>query len=766
MAAQVQRWCGFEIDSAARVFIEDEEFDVVESGVAVTVLASKATGELIPYKNSELSAAINSGDIIVARGQSGRPAPAGKNAFSFLDRLPPKEQDVIRFKLEWIWRYQDKLESEGAPREDDAAIPLMDQICAEYKADLEAATKNASYKPVKLTYASHDFHLKRPGPSTLRSWERVYRTSGKDAMALRDHRGTGLRVSRFTPEELRLQAHFLQRYCSTLKLSPQYLFNLMKALERRLNKSRTAQGWQPLNLGGRSHFYERIASLPDWVRYLVQEGETKTRLKYMPVQGSERGYPMDIQEGDEARIDLVALLKTINVFDHLTKVEQEAYRKASQRFWFSAIIDRATNVFVAFRIHEQSPSTETALATFRHTTHDKSDIAKAAGCKSKWDMYGGARTVRLDSAAWYKSTRLSSSLTDSGVTKIHPPTKMSALRGTVERMFRVIASLTLENFSGKTFSSIVKRGDSDPRAGASVDRHMLEQVFIRAIVDIHHNTRSFGKLGGMTPRQAWNAGCKTKRPPAPPTGWLRRNIYGTNLSRVITKEGITVMGFKFRSDETHGLFMKNTGKPVDIRVDLEDFGEITVFDGPNSYRVPARLPALRGRSYWQLTAALDDLGVLDETYAARTQEDVDEAFEFIDQQGEVARAMLSLSSPIITSEHIDRVERRIRRHIHITPEAEIRSKLRKQDWQRSSFLDEAWGLSDAPEGDDLDVPASASAEAVAKKYGSSGSSKTTSYVRKVAPEKEAMTAETKVSPLKGAPTEPPKPDQINYYEEF
>ena len=133
---------------------------------------------------------------------------------------------------------------------------------------------------------------------------------------------------------------------------------------------------------------------------------------YAIVVGKERGTPMDMVEADECRLDLVALLGEdgANIWHTLTSEEQDAYRKASERFWFSAVIDHASTVFVAFRIHQAAPSLETALTCFEMTTYDKSHIAKKVGCKFGWPYYGGFRAVRVDSATWYRSHRFTSTM--------------------------------------------------------------------------------------------------------------------------------------------------------------------------------------------------------------------------------------------------------------------------------------------------------------------------------------------------------------------
>ncbi len=754
-----------------RIMIGDEEVKVVMNGDTGKVF-ERVNGIAAPIirSNADIAAMIADGDLTVERNfyDVKRLARFEKNPY--LRDMPEKKQDKIAFKLEWVSRVEAKREENGRISTDG----IRGKICEEYKGDLIVARDNADFRKRKFTYEDDQFDLKVPAGRTIREWTKRYRDSDGDWRALVDNRGTGLRESRFSAEELNIQGHFVMRFLSMTQPSVSYLFRLMKAMERRINRNRVENHRPTIRLGSRSNFYNRIGDLPDFARCVGRDGDLKARQRYAIVVGREQGYPMDLVEADECRLDLVTMLQEAKVWEHLSAEEQAAYAEASQRFWCSAVVDRATMCFLSLRLHEQSPSLDTALACFELTTRDKTSIAKDAGCKGSWNQRGGLLQVRIDCAAWYTSPRFTATMTDAGTTKMHPPAKLSFLRGTIERAFGIIGGLTLQNFSGRTFSSIVKRGDNDPKKGASVDREMLQHVLVRAVVDIHHNVRNSGNLAGMSPNQAWLVLSKRKRPPAPPIGFLKRHIYGVNLKRVIRTEGIVIMGFKYQSDEIQAMRREDTGAEVDIRVDLQDMGEITVFHGSLTYRVQSSLGHLHGRSYWQLTALVQELRLIDNEYTDRTQRDVDEAMEFIDGIADIGRAMRDISAPVTTWEHIERVERRVRRPLMIVEDSDFIREVSAQDWSRTQFLDEAWGLSDEPEGDDLEVPKSLSKEAIEAKYGS-GSSRRSSRVsiaHKPQPprslEKPASrgAAASAGSPDMPAPMASDAGSQANYYDEF
>ncbi|URK87811.1 Mu transposase C-terminal domain-containing protein [Rhizobium sp. RCAM05350] len=189
------------------------------------------------------------------------------------------------------------------------------------------------------------------------------------------------------------------------------------------------------------------------------------------------------------------------------------------------------------------------------------------------------------------------------------------------------------------------------------------------------------------------------------------------MKRVITREGIEFLGFFFQSEKIQEMRRDKTGVEVHIRVDLHDVSEITVFDGEVSYRVPCRLAQLRGLSYWEAAALLQELRVIDTEYTNRTLEQVDAAREYIDRQADLGRLKYSVATPIVTEEHLERLEKRVTRAIRIVRETEYTHEVSAQDWSGTPFSDDVFGFSDDADGDDLDVGKMQTAKAVTEKYG-------------------------------------------------
>jgi hypothetical protein len=104
---------------------------------------------------------------------------------------------------------------------------------------------------------------------------------------------------------------------------------------------------------------------------------------------------------------------------------------------------------------------------------------------------------------------------------------------------------------------------------------------------------------------------------------------------------------------------------VDIKVDRHDLEEISVVFGDVMLRVKAVMKGLKGVSIWKWMATKERLRVSDRQHLEFTQTEVNEAFEWANDQADVARAELELGTPVITSETVDALEAKAERYITI-----------------------------------------------------------------------------------------------------
>jgi len=646
-----------------KVLIDDVEFiwdcDVPGGKVFVEMAGSHRA---VTFPDERIHELLGDDRMIVHQGyHSARMAERrGTIALEHMSMMDEKKLAKAMNRLTWVELYlQVKAVGRGkGPGSDATMEPIMDAVKREFMKKAKLSEK-AKERKVQYTNAGK-FELKAPSASTLRGWLRRYFAADCDVSGLVDgHKGD--RSSKYTAEERNLHARFVLKYASTTKPSIKHLHRRMVATFNRLNRGRRPQ--DRLRAISETWLRKKINDLPDFYKMAGREGQRKARMYFQAaMRGVDRGVPLQRGEGDEWTMDIHALLAESSVWAELTPKERKAFENV--RLTFSGVIDVATKCIFGLRITDGAPSIETAYATLDMTTRDKTFLAEAAGCRCPWEMSGTFRSMGLDSATWFVSEAIKGALLDSGCRSIYPPSGEPYLRGTIERFFRTIASLGLQEFSGQTFSNVVEKGDGKPEEEASVRKDLLVNIFIRLIVDVYHNTPHAG-LGGMTPRQAWLEMTRKHPVPPAPTGWLRRNIFGIPLQRKITKHGITFDDIQFQSPQIQAMRRDDKDQWVDVKIDRYSLEEISVIHGDAMYRVPAVMKGLRNVSIWQWKAAKERLRVSDRQYLEFTQSAVDDAIEWAAEQADVARAELELGTPVLSGEIFEQLEAKMDRFIRI-----------------------------------------------------------------------------------------------------
>lgn len=93
-------------------------------------------------------------------------------------------------------------------------------------------------------------------------------------------------------------------------------------------------------------------------------------------------YPLQRVEMDEWQIDLATLLGDSGALEGLAAEDRAKF--AVGRRWIYVAIDCATRCVLGFRI-VATPNAQDAIRTLNLIIQDKTPIALAAGCVSRWD---------------------------------------------------------------------------------------------------------------------------------------------------------------------------------------------------------------------------------------------------------------------------------------------------------------------------------------------------------------------------------------------
>lgn len=151
----------------------------------------------------------------------------------------------------------------------------------------------------------------------------------------------------------------------------------------------------------------------------------------------------------------------------------------------------------------------------------------------------------------------------------------------------------------------------------------------------------------------------------PPTGNQRRHVFGTNVERKITSEGIPFLGIYFNSPKLQELRRTVHNRNVLVRIDRFDLSGVSVWSNDGWYHVPARLSGLEGVSVWKWVAAAEKLRAVNRANTKVSEQVVFRTFKWLEQQASLAHAEAELATPVLNDEHFRKIEQRLTRHITV-----------------------------------------------------------------------------------------------------
>jgi len=497
-----------------------------------------------------------------------------------------------------------------------------------------------------------------PTPSQLRRWVRRYCGCGMDPLSLRDGRKRGsVRGSRLDAESAAFVAAHIRQYSSRNKPTKVMVYkDYVDALDA-ANAERMRQHLPPLTQVCRRTFERKINQLDPFSVIAGREGEDAAMRKFaLTHRGLEASFAFERVEMDEWKVTLHNLLIDAGLWEGLSEEAKAIVLRG--RIWMTGAIDVASKCVVAMRFLNAAPSAESSISALEMIVFSKAHTASVIGAETPWDMEGTPDTIATDSGAAFISEKYLSAVHDIGARDFRPPAGMPWLRGSIERLFRTCQTQIMARFPGQSFENVLIKGDYDAEANACLNIEELNRVFLRAVLDIYHNTPHSG-LAGETPRNAW---CRLRALfgiTPPPSPEIRRHVFGIPLKRRIANRGISVLGLHYQSIELQRLRAKVGQKPILIRVDRYDLGAISVRVDQGWMSVPCTFGEMSGATYWEWIAAVEDLHRRNATTSALSEDTVRRAYAHVRETAEMASARAELGTPVLTEEAFRRMEERL-----------------------------------------------------------------------------------------------------------
>lgn len=420
-----------------------------------------------------------------------------------------------------------------------------------------------------------------PCSKTILKNLRALKASGFDPMALVPRKsGSSWIVGYFGHDvESLLQECVLTYACPERPT----MANVIERTNRRFKKEnlrRSSEGLKPLRLPSASTVRRRINELDPFETDSARYGLDAARKKYaMWSGGLDVQFPMERIEVDEWQVDLITFLSNLGVYQTMTKEQRSAL--PTGRRWIYAAVDCASRCILGLLIVE-NPSAEAAVRLLNMIVSDKTEIARAIGAQSPWDMYGGILTIACDTGTAFCSDAFVAAVSALGGNIQFAPVKIPELRGRIERPFGTLATGLMPYLSGRTFSNPLERGDYDAVGNSVLDDDDLAKVLVYFIVDYYHNKPHRG-LGGQTPANRWKDLVGDIGVSAPPDRHARRAALGHEFERKLSNRGLRFFGNFYSCAELREQLKRSRNRKFNIRIDPDDIGEISVEIGDDWY---------------------------------------------------------------------------------------------------------------------------------------------------------------------------------------
>lgn len=499
-----------------------------------------------------------------------------------------------------------------------------------------------------------DFDM--PTARHFRRLLKTYAEAGYQAIALASKcRGPKSRTTSVAAHDLEAWTEFAYRYADRRKPTMSRLLRDLEAAIHERNPARLEQGLPLLKKPSRKQFEKLIHGLDPFLVTARREGEAAAREKYrITYQGLEVEAPMKRVEMDEWKIDLMALLVHLRVWEQMDEVERAAVRRA--RLWVTVAIDCATRYLLALKFFTRTPNADSATATLEMAVMDKSRLQFLLGTAS-WIGHGIPEHVVTDGGSAFVSFEFRSMLRDLGVGHSLPPAGEAKLRPYVESVIKTLSVQFLHWFEGRTFSDYIEKGDYDPEENASVCVDELNRDFVVGVQHVYNNQPHAG-LAGETPHNAFLRLSRKFGVVPPPSREIQRHVFGVNCRRTIGDKGICVLGIHYNSRDLQVLRVTEGQAEVRVRFDRFDLSCISVWNGVGWLSVDSSFGLPEDLSVWEWVGAVQELRRIHAENAKENLSSMYGAINRLRASGDAAAARAELGASVLSEKRIKDIERR------------------------------------------------------------------------------------------------------------
>lgn len=266
-------------------------------------------------------------------------------------------------------------------------------------------------------------------------------------------------------------------------------------------------------------------------RNRIKQGVDAANQIHAPRPGhKKRKHPLEWVQMDHTLVDILLLANDrINIIG---------------RPWLTLLIDVYTRVILGYYLSLHVPSALSVAGALTHAVLRKDDFIKYFELdKDDYPYFGVPRTLHMDNAAEFTSSKLKNGCHFFGIEPVYRPPGRKHYGGHVERLIGTLMTSKVHFLKGTTMSNAVARRNLDSEKNASMTFQEFSRWFAREVVVYHATVHEELKI---SPKKAWlNFFAPTGGFPFPPQvtdPHQFRLFFIPETTRKIHPHGIEFMG--------------------------------------------------------------------------------------------------------------------------------------------------------------------------------------------------------------------------------
>lgn len=620
----------------------------------VTLLAKQAGSVPLTFTHEELAKLLEGGHFSIEYGyfsdrQAARRARAGRE---LLSRLSLKTQVTAFVAEAWCEVMSECEAEEWFNRSSERWYEFLPKLCERVQQKLRdgllKALNGEEIDPGLLSFV--------PGRSSIMKKYREWEKNRDPMIFVKKSIFNGKNGKRVHPQVEAIIQIELANYLHPNEIYPLQVLDAVNSEVRRKNIALGISGEDLLPEASLSTIERRINELDQFEVLAARKGVAYAKNKLgAHVGGIKLQAPLHRVEMDEWEIDLMSILKSAGIdITHTSLRDLEL-----GRYWVCAAMDTASRSILGLKLSTK-PSAEDAKAVIWMAMRNKTALASGLGCETAWAQHGHIYHVAVDNGPALVNVEFKAALSDLAIDYSVLPAGVPRLRGTIERVFRSLATLLMPYLTGRTFSNPQERGDYPSEKYAVHTAESILELLVRFTVDVYHNRKHRG-LEYATPNNMWDKLIAEFGWSPPMSAHKIRHILGLKFERKTGPHGILMNGVNYHSERLAKHFQKYGPQLVEISIDPEDMGHISVWlergedSGWSTLR--ATIDELDGISFASWERTIFELRQKNRAAARLTQGVVDRAIRRIKEIDAEQRAMRQLGPINLTRDQIKRAQR-------------------------------------------------------------------------------------------------------------